>query len=38
MMMLADPPKSLCFDHPFVYAIRKNTTGTILFIGKIGKL
>ncbi len=33
-----DPPAILCFDHPFVYAIRENTTGTILFIGKIGKL
>lgn len=25
-------------DQPFVYAIRENSTGTILFIGKVGKL
>ena len=31
-------PSRICFDHPFVYAIRENTTGTILFIGKTGKL
>lgn len=31
-------PTILCFDHPFIFAIRENTTGTILFIGKVGKL
>lgn len=31
-------PSRICLDHPFVYAIRENTTGTILFIGKTGKL
>ena len=31
-------PSRICFDHPFIYAIRENTTGTILFIGKTGKL
>ena len=31
-------PSQICLDHPFVYAIRENTTGTILFIGKTGKL
>ncbi len=33
-----EAPSRICFDHPFVYAIRENTTGTILFIGKTGKL
>lgn len=32
------PTEPIKFDHPFVYAIRENTTGTILFIGKVGKL
>ncbi len=32
------PPTKLCFDHPFIYAVRENTTGTILFVGKVGKL
>lgn len=36
--MMPTPPKRIVFDHPFVYAIRENTTGTILFIGKVGKL
>lgn len=31
-------PSQICFDHPFIYAIRENTTGAILFIGKTGKL
>lgn len=31
-------PSQIRFDHPFIYAIRENTTGTILFIGKTGKL
>ena len=35
---LIDIPKEVCFDHPFVYAVRENTTGTILFIGKVGRL
>ena len=38
VVMLPDPPKRVVFDHPFVYAIRENTTGTILFMGKVGKL
>lgn len=32
------PTEPIKFDHPFVYAIRENTTGTILFIGKVGQL
>ena len=32
------PTGPIKFDHPFVYAIRENTTGTILFIGKVGQL
>lgn len=36
--MSPGPPTKLSFDHPFVYAIRENTTGTILFVGKVGKL
>ena len=31
-------PQHFRFDHPFFYAIRENTTGTILFAGKVGKL
>lgn len=36
----ADPSKPIEFrvDQPFVYAIRENSTGTILFIGKIEKM
>ena len=32
------PTGPIKFDHPIVYAIRENTTGTILFIGKVGQL
>ena len=28
----------LTFNKPFVYAIRENTTGAILFMGKVVKL
>lgn len=31
-------PLQLNFDHPFIYAIRENTTGAILFMGKVVKL
>lgn len=31
-------PLSIAFDHPFIYAIRENTTGAILFMGKVVKL
>ena len=26
------PMPNLSFDHPFIYAVRENTTGAILFI------
>ena len=32
------PTPNLSFDHPFIYAIRENTTGAILFMGKVVKL
>lgn len=32
------PMPNLSFDHPFIYAIRENTTGAILFMGKVVKL
>ena len=32
------PMPNLSFDHPFIYAVRENTTGAILFMGKVVKL
>ncbi len=36
----AGPPRLGTFymDHPFIYAIKEKSTGTILFIGKMGKM
>ena len=31
-------PYTSTFDHPFIFAIRENTTGAILFMGKVVKL
>lgn len=32
------PGGDFFLDHPFVFAIRENSSGAILFMGKIGKL
>lgn len=34
----ATRPYIHAFDHPFIFAIRENTTGAILFMGKVVKL
>ncbi len=31
----AGPGEVISFDHPFLFAIRENTTGSILFIGRV---
>ena len=32
------PPRPIVVDHPFVFALRDEHTGTLLFIGAIRKL
>jgi serpin B len=29
-------PPTLAFDRPFLFAIRERSTGTLLFVGRIG--
>lgn len=36
--MLGSAYVPVTFDHPFIFAIRENTTGAILFMGKVVKL
>lgn len=33
--LLATYTLTLAFDHPFIFAVRENTTGAILFMGKV---
>lgn len=33
--LIAPYTPTLAFDHPFIFAIRENTTGAILFMGKV---
>ncbi len=36
--LIAPYTPTLAFDHPFIFAVRENTTGTILFMGRVVKL
>ena len=37
-MRVEQPPRPIVVDHPFVFALRDEHTGTLLFIGAIRKL
>ena len=36
--LIAPYTPTLAFDHPFIFAVRENTTGAILFMGRVVKL